>query len=1623
MKSRKLVAFLLSVVMLVGVFPIAASAAYGDYTSETHTVFRHTEQTLAPGIEQYTNYAYLNDGEQVVYYVTISDLSRDDVVAQVAYKDMQCDEYGLDKLSNMVAVANQKYADPTNPEFISENYKVVSATNGDGYNMQTGEPGGCFVMNYKVKKGYSGQFLAIMYDGSARMGYTKADWDSFEAENNGKGIKEAIDIFGSELVRNGVDVTANASGSYNTDRHSRTMIGITEDGKLINIVVDGRQSPFSDGASMHELAQIMLEAGAYNAFNLDGGGSTTYMMKPEGSDECVVYNRPSDGSERSISNGFIIASTATPSDQFDHAYVTASEEYVTPGSTFTVSAVGVSGSGDAADLPADLSYQMADTSFGTVTADGVVTLAEVIGDAVVEAVSGGRVVGSATVHVVNPDSFSFAAESFTAPFGKSIELGVTAKYGLNEVKLKPSDVIFTFDPEIGEMNGFEFTAPESSDVTSSTVTATLKWGSLTDTATLNLGKGSVVAFDFEDGSTVAFLRTNTANYNYILTPGKTNLVTAETGKVHSGNYAIAVHNRFDITTEAGYISGRLRLNDNDHDGYYDKLDLRGATRVGFWCYIPDEAAAFNGRIFWCKVTARDENDEITNLDGYYTSTLIDTGGNWNVGFNTQYSESNWHYIYANAPTDTDDWCLSNVFLDYYVNDRDNTNYNYNHLDYSGLNQNLTFYIDDLTIDYSSAVDDRDHPVPESITYAVTGMSDAAALSNGIVITDNTVSFAAKFSDYPAANTSGLNADSVKAYVDGKECTFAYNNGLVSISDVHLADGAHKVKFSIEDNMGNYNSIIRSFTVNAGTAERSVMVVPHSNNYGQILLGTVNGEEKYVPDCTELDKILLGSEYYVDVVPTDDIADIEKVIVDLDLNNNSEWELDHMVVAEGFEASYEIIDADDKLAEITITRTGETELTGQKFLVSIPTRTWELMDENGSFYYAAVGHPNAVWVYPHYKAGNETWPQEIRVKTERGEVTFTDATESTFSSDDVQVDTESYVWDNATKPADYATWNGGHDHNPGTGKFYVDQKKTVTTQVGDADPTSTTSSTKGWYGNVGTTTTSTTASDGTITTVTTTIENTKTYDNHVDAVAMDDVPATCTNPGVSGRTYCPVCGAVVTWGTELPTIAHNYEIVDGVLKCTTCGELFNGEYTDDKFYVDGIPAEGWIEDSYYVDGVKLTGVQLVDGLYYDFGEDGVNTGKYTGFLLVDGVNHFVKLGEYAGGWFSDDNGIWYYFDEDTKAPVASKTFTYEYGREVNYDFNEDGSVVSGKWVKIRELGTRYYYGPDYYHVTSARSGVVLWVGIDGCTYAFDGMGWRLEGMNFVNDSNNPRRLYQFSDDGALIGAFSGIYEGWYYEEGYTKGDVGLVQYEGDYYYVRSNGSLFVGKISIGEAKTNGLLPAGPYEFGEDYKMILNNGIVDGKYYVNNVLQKGVGLVLVDGDYYYVMSNGALYTGKISIGEAKTNGLLPAGPYEFGEDYKMILNNGIVDGKYYVNNVLQKGAGLVLVDGDYYYVMSNGALFVGKISIGEAKTNGLLPAGPYEFGEDYKMILKNGIVDGKYYVNNILQKGVGLVLVDGDYYYVMSNGALFVGKISIGPAKTNGLLPAGSYEFGADYKMIR
>jgi hypothetical protein len=96
-------------------------------------------------------------------------------------------------------------------------------------------------------------------------------------------------------------------------RHPRTAIGSSQNGKILYMVaVDGRQS-HSIGMTMKELAEFMLEIGAYNALVLDGGGSTTIVAREPGTEDIVVQNSPSDGVQRRIPNALGVFSLAPPS--------------------------------------------------------------------------------------------------------------------------------------------------------------------------------------------------------------------------------------------------------------------------------------------------------------------------------------------------------------------------------------------------------------------------------------------------------------------------------------------------------------------------------------------------------------------------------------------------------------------------------------------------------------------------------------------------------------------------------------------------------------------------------------------------------------------------------------------------------------------------------------------------------------------------------------------------------------------------------------------------------------------------------------------------------------------------------------------------------------------------------------------------------------------------------------------------------------------------------------------------------------------------------------------------------------------------------------------------------------
>ncbi len=109
---------------------------------------------------------------------------------------------------------------------------------------------------------------------------------------------------GPRLVRDGeIHITGEAE-LFQADvlmgRAPRTALGFTEDHKLLLVTVNGRQPGISVGMTLTELAELMLELGAVNAMNLDGGGSTTMVIRNR------VLNLPSDGIERPVANAIVV---------------------------------------------------------------------------------------------------------------------------------------------------------------------------------------------------------------------------------------------------------------------------------------------------------------------------------------------------------------------------------------------------------------------------------------------------------------------------------------------------------------------------------------------------------------------------------------------------------------------------------------------------------------------------------------------------------------------------------------------------------------------------------------------------------------------------------------------------------------------------------------------------------------------------------------------------------------------------------------------------------------------------------------------------------------------------------------------------------------------------------------------------------------------------------------------------------------------------------------------------------------------------------------------------------------------------------------------------------------------
>ena len=163
---------------------------------------------------------------------------------------------------------------------IAKRYDAVAAINGGGFEDSGGvgnggTPVGLVVSEGKVKhtgrdRNYN---ITVGFDKNNIMvlGKNMSD-DDAEA----KGIRDAI-TFGPALIVNGEPASVRGESS---GLNPRTAIGQRKDGAVLMLVIDGRQAS-SLGATYSDLITIMLEYGAVNAINMDGGSSSLMYYKGE----------------------------------------------------------------------------------------------------------------------------------------------------------------------------------------------------------------------------------------------------------------------------------------------------------------------------------------------------------------------------------------------------------------------------------------------------------------------------------------------------------------------------------------------------------------------------------------------------------------------------------------------------------------------------------------------------------------------------------------------------------------------------------------------------------------------------------------------------------------------------------------------------------------------------------------------------------------------------------------------------------------------------------------------------------------------------------------------------------------------------------------------------------------------------------------------------------------------------------------------------------------------------------------------------------------------------------------------------------------------------------------------
>lgn len=602
----------------------------------------------------------------------------------------------------------------------------------------------------------------VLASNGAKMDWIKShikqgDKISFKVDFDRKNIVEAVGTY-AYLVKDGKDLNNEemigngAASAHVYARKARSAIGITKDNRVIAITVDSGVSGISNGITFREMADYLFKMGAVDAAALDGGGSTQMNVRLYGNTYLNVVNTPSDGRERSITNGILFTSGSIKTYEAGGIEV-SSDINIYKGSSYQFSLKGT----DTNLNPANLSNMQAEWGVsggvGSINSSGWFTAGQNEASGLVTA-KFKNASGSADVNVTD----SLAALNFTDSGTVGADTGGKKQFYITARDVGGQPVIITNNSAAFKVTGGIGTIDKNGLFTA------LKKGTGTITANAGGASASIRVVVGSDSTIIDNFEHNDINrYNVDGFVGGTCSISKDAAK--SGTYSLKVSYDYDKSWTRKY-NGTINIKPTYEDKNGNNIENNYVSylrpkKIGMWVYG-------NGYAPWLRAVITDGNSETRTID---MASKIDWNG--------------WKYVEGDVPSDA---ALPVTLKYFYMVECDKSQ----HLKGS-------VYFDDISFIYNDTVD-RTGPVFSNFKPSGAVHGTGAAIS--LMISD-------------VKSGVDRNTVSAKLDGKSIPVSFNAQTGMLTYNASKLSAGNHVFEAMAGDLAGNAAnpSFKKTFTVN------------------------------------------------------------------------------------------------------------------------------------------------------------------------------------------------------------------------------------------------------------------------------------------------------------------------------------------------------------------------------------------------------------------------------------------------------------------------------------------------------------------------------------------------------------------------------------------------------------------------------------------------------------------------------------------------------------------------------------------------------------------------------------------------------------------------------------------